>query len=178
VNVTAHDDADDDRDTLEEPPSKSARKRAAHAAQQLGESLIALRDAELEALGLPPQLAEAIRAARRITSRAAAARQRQYIGKLMRALDPEPIRAALAARGASAAIEAERFKRIESWRERLIGEGEPALAELARWHPQIERAHWAELVRAARSERARDGGTAAARELFRALRALLGTMPR
>jgi len=161
-----------------EPPSKSARKRAAHAAQQLGESLIALPDAELEALALPAELFEAIRAARRISSRAAADRQRQYIGRLMRGLDAAPIRAALAALGKPAAREAEYFRRAESWRERLIREGAPALAALARWHPHIDRAAWAERVRAARSERARGAGCAASRELFRALRALLGTMPR
>jgi ribosome-associated protein len=177
VNTAAHDDDESD-ERLAGPPSKSAAKREAHAAQRLGESLIALRDAELAALALPEQLIEAIRAARRIRSRAAAARQRQYIGKLMRTLDPEPIRAALAARGAPAAREAERFKRIESWRERLISEGEPALEALSHWHAHLDRAAWAELMRAARSERARGSGVAAGRELFRALRALFGTMPR
>jgi 5-(carboxyamino)imidazole ribonucleotide mutase len=77
------------------PPSKSARKRAALAAQKLGEELVLLKDADLQALDLPEPLTEAIRAARSIRSRAALARQRQYIGKLMREIDPEPIEAAL-----------------------------------------------------------------------------------
>src|SRR5262249_3132184 len=149
-----------------------------HAAQDLGEQLVRLRDSELEALGLPETLAEAIRAARRITSRAGLARQRQYIGKLMRDIDPEPIRAALAARSARDARETERFKRIESWRERLLGEGPAALAELKRWHPDIDAGEWARRIEAAHAERARHGaGGAASRELFRALRALFATMP-
>jgi 5-(carboxyamino)imidazole ribonucleotide mutase len=82
----------------EDRPSKSARKRAALAAQKLGEELVLLKESELAALDLPEDLTEAIRAARSIRSRAAAARQRQYIGKLMREIDPEPIIAALAAR--------------------------------------------------------------------------------
>jgi len=160
------------------PPSKSARKRTALAAQQLGEALVRLREAELEALQLPEALSEAIRAARDITSRAAAARQRQYIGKLMRAVELEPIRAALAAHSARAARETERFKRISAWRERLIAEGAPALAELARWRPDIDRGQWERRVSAAQAERARAAGAgAAARELFRALRALFDTMP-
>jgi ribosome-associated protein len=163
-------------DDTPQPPSKSARKRAAHAAQELGEALVRLREAELDALQLPEALSEAIRAARRITSRAAAARQRQYIGKLMRGVDVEPIRAALAAHRAQAARETERFKRISAWRERLIAEGAPALAELARWRPDIDRAQWARRVSAAQAERTRAAG-AAARELFRALRALFDTMP-
>jgi 5-(carboxyamino)imidazole ribonucleotide mutase len=81
----------------EDRPSKSARKRAALAAQKLGEELVLLRDAQLQALDLPEPLIEAIRAARHMRTRAALARQRQYIGKLMRAIDPAPIHAALAA---------------------------------------------------------------------------------
>jgi ribosome-associated protein len=162
----------------EERPSKSARKRAAHAAQDLGEELVRLRDAELEALALPETLADAIRAARSITSRAGAARQRQYIGKLMRTVDTAPIRAALAARHALDAQETERFKRIENWRTRLIGEGDAALAELKRWRPELDADEWQARVQAARAERTRSGASGpAARELFRALRALFATMP-
>jgi ribosome-associated protein len=171
----------DDQDH-EGRPSKSARKRAAHAAQDLGEALIRLRDAELTALGLPERVNDAIREARRITSRAAGARQRQYIGKLMRDLDLEPIRAALSARRELDARETERFKRVEAWRERLIAEGAPALEELERWRPGLDRDEWARRVSAAQAERARSGAKGVAgRELFRALRALFerdtATMP-
>lgn len=165
-------------DDAAERPSKSAAKRAAHAAQELGEALIGLSDAELDALALPEELATAVRAARRITSRAGGARQRQYIGKLMRALDPEPIRAALAARGAVSAREAERFRRVEEWRERLIVGGAPVLEELRRTYPGIDAAEWAARVADAQAERSRRAGAAgASRELFRALRALFDTMP-
>lgn len=165
-------------DDAAERPSKSARKRAAHAAQDLGEALISLPEGELAALAIPEELAAAVRAARRITSRAAGARQRQYIGKLMRALDPAPIRAALAARGAVSAREAERLRRVEEWRAQLIAGGAAALADLARAHPGIEMSEWAARVAAAQAERSRGkSATGAARELFRALRALFDTMP-
>ncbi len=97
--------------SAEPPPSRSARKRAAEAAQALGEELIRLRDAELDALGLPERLAEAIRDARSINSRGAGARQRQYIGRLMREVDVEAIRSALAAKQAGAALETRRLAR-------------------------------------------------------------------
>ena len=172
-------ESQDEEPQGEQPPSKSARKRAAHAAQDLGEELIGLREAQLEALDLPEALKEAIRLARRINSRGGGARQRQYIGKLMREVDPEPIRAALSARSAEDARETERFKRVESWRERLIHEGAMALAELARWHPQIDQSEWARRVSSAQRERAAGGSAnVAARELFRALRTLFDTMPR
>jgi ribosomal 50S subunit-associated protein YjgA (DUF615 family) len=183
--------SDDSQPPPEERPSKSARKRAAHEAQDLGETLIGLREAELDALELPEALVDAIRLARRTTSRGGAVRQRQYIGKLMRSVDLEPIRAALSARSEQSAREAERFKRLEEWRERLITEGPAALDELERWRPGLERDVWLRQIGAAQSERARldegrgprarhsDAGHsgsghsgAAGRELFRMLRAL------
>jgi ribosome-associated protein len=174
-------DAPDDeteQDEGPERPSKSSRKRAAHAAQDLGVGLADLREAQLEALDLPEKLKDAIRALRTLTSRAAGARQRQYIGKLMRDVDPEPIRAALDARSQVDAQETERFKRVESWRDRLVSEGSAALEELRRWRPQIDPAQWAQRVSAAQTERARSGVSGpASRELFRALRALFDTMP-
>lgn len=168
-----HDDNPDDG--TDERPSKSARKRAAHAVQDLGEILVRLKEAELEALQLPETLAEALRAARRITSRAALARQHQYIGKLMREVDPAPIRAALARRDAISAQDTELFRRLEHWRERLISEGDSALAELARTYPTLDTATLGALVAQARHER-EQRGRGASRELFRALRALFATM--
>jgi ribosome-associated protein len=174
----SHEPDQQDEDDAPERPSKSARKRAAQAAQDLGVELVRLREAQLAELELPEKLKEAIRAARTIKSRVAGARQRQYIGKLMRDVDPEPIRAALSARSQVDAQETERFKRVESWRDRLLSEGAPALEELRRWRPQIDAQEWAQRVSAAQAERARTGASGpAARELFRALRALFATMP-
>jgi ribosome-associated protein len=163
----------DPEDFMDEPPSKSSRKRAAHAAQDLGEELVALRDSDLDALGLPERITDAIREARRITSRAGLARQRQYIGKLMRGIDMEPVRAALAARDEKNAIQAQRFKRLETWRDRLMTEGAAALDELSSGRQDFNRANWQRLISAAVTERARtDASGPAARELFRALRGL------
>ena len=78
-----------------ERPSRSARKRAAEYAQKLGVRLSSLREDQLMAMALPAELLEALREARRLAGKPALARQRQYIGRLMRALDPEPIERAL-----------------------------------------------------------------------------------
>lgn len=160
----------DRTDNEAERESRSARKRAAESAQELGERLIALPDAELAALALPEKLLDAVREARRISSRAAGARQRQYIGKLMRSIDIEPIRVALAAKGELDALERQRFARAEKWRDRLIAEGEAALDELKALRPGIDLDAWRELIANARGAAARAGQ----RELFRALRSLLG----
>jgi ribosome-associated protein len=79
------------------PPSKSARKRAAHALQDLGRQLVEMREAERIQLPLSETLREAIAEARRLRSRGALARQLQYIGKLMRDEDIPALEAALTA---------------------------------------------------------------------------------
>jgi ribosome-associated protein len=80
-------------------PSRSARKRHAIALQRLGVRLTLLPPARLSQLELPEELLAAVLEAQRLRSRAAIARQRQYIGRLMRALDPAPIEQALARLG-------------------------------------------------------------------------------
>lgn len=155
-------------------PSKSVLKREAHRAQALGEELIKLGDAELAALELPEALHDAIVAARSISSRGGGARQRQYIGKLMRDIDLTRVREALGARAAKSALEAQRFQRIENWRSRLLEGGAEALGALQAAHPGLDLAEWNRRIAAARDERQRTGaGGGASRELFRALRELL-----
>jgi ribosome-associated protein len=156
-------------------PSKSARKRAAHDAQKLGERLVELKDAELQRLDLPERLVDAIRAARNIRSHGALARQRQLIGKLMRDIDPAPILDTLGERGRIAALDAERFRRVEAWRDRLLREGEPALAALVEWRPAADLGALRALLATARDPGAPEKARlTASRELFRALRETLG----
>jgi ribosome-associated protein len=85
----------DDTEALDDRPSKSSRKRAAHAAQALGERLITLKETDLTRLPLPETLLDAVREARRIKARGGLSRQKQYIGKLMRDLDTAAIEDAL-----------------------------------------------------------------------------------
>lgn len=72
-------------------PSKSARKREYLALQKLGEELISLKLSELETLPLDENLLEAVMEARQIKAHGALRRQKQYIGKLMRHIDPQPL---------------------------------------------------------------------------------------
>jgi ribosome-associated protein len=165
---------DENFDDFDDRPSKSERKRNAHEAQELGEELVKLKDLDLKAFELPESLYDAIVEARRLTSRAALVRQKQLIGKLMRGMELDPIRAALASRGQEAARETQRFKRVEHWRDRLIAEGAPALDELMKQRPGMDRDEWAARVAAAAAEKQKLGAVGAkSRELFRHLRALL-----
>lgn len=158
----------------EDRPSKTARKRMSEELQALGEALIELPQKELDALPLPENLRDAVLLARRITQHGGLYRQKQYIGKLMRKIDPQPIRAALEARRERERAAARRFHRVERWRNRMLAEGEPAIdAFLAEHAGSVERALLVQLLERARREAAAGRPPAAARELFRTLDAAL-----
>ena len=108
-------------------PSKSALKREFSALQELGEQLLALTTAELESLSLDAKLEQAIRDATRIKSRGALRRQKQYIGKLMRDVNPAPIRDGLAHLRAEDQRARRAFSQAERWRDRIVSDGQMAL---------------------------------------------------
>ena len=112
----------------ESKPSKSERKREQLERQALGEELIALNDAELAAFQLDDRLLDAIRHARSITSHGALRRQRQFIGKLMREVDPEPIRTELQRLRAEDMRQKRVFAQAEKWRDRIARERAAGLA--------------------------------------------------
>lgn len=165
---THHPD-DDDIDT---GPSKSLLKRQSTELQQLGESLIELTPNELDELQLPEKLRDAIDIAKRITAHGGLYRQKQFIGKLMRKLDVEPIRVALEAKRQIQRTDVIRFRRLEQWRDRLLGDDLTALSALLEEHPDADRPHLERLIARAHHEQQRKQSPAAARELFAVLREL------
>ena len=154
--------------------SKSARKREATALQELGVQLAGLPDGEMGGLDLPETLVTALKALRRLSSRGAQVRQRQYIGKLMRTIDAGPVLAKLAERKRKHDVEIRHFQRIEYWRDRLIEEPEPALNEFLKEHPNADRGVLSGLLAKVGRERAEQRSPAGARELFAYLRQLMG----
>ncbi|HVF64412.1 MAG TPA: ribosome biogenesis factor YjgA [Casimicrobiaceae bacterium] len=147
-------------------PSKTRRKKDMLALQTLGEALVDLEPARLAALELPERLFEAISQARTITKHEAKRRQLQYVGRLMRDVDPEPIRAALEHEGALSQKERARFAAAERWRERMLVE-EAAVGEFLLAYPHADEANLRELIASARSERASGRAPHAFRALFR-----------
>jgi ribosome-associated protein len=150
------------------PTSKSRRKREMHDLQQLGEALCALDPSRLATLGLPERLSEAILLARRVTAREGRRRQLQFVGRLMRDVDPEPLRAALAEWTGGPDAERARFAAVERWRERLLRDADGVAAFVAA-HPRADPAALAVLVAGARAERIGGGPPHNYRALFRAL---------
>jgi ribosome-associated protein len=154
------------------PLSKTRRKHAMRALQDLGETLVSLGPARLDALALPQKLAEAIAEARRLTQREARRRQLQFIGRLMREVDPAPIEAQLARWREPGNAEKARVAAAERWREQLLSNA-GALDELCAQWPNAERAKLAALVARATEEHAHGSPPHAYRALFRALNTLL-----
>ena len=157
----------------EAPVSKSQRKREAHALQALGESLVKLNKSALAQIPLTDDLRNAIDEARRLHQHGALKRQLQYIGKLMRQCDIEPIRTAYDKVTNSYREDVEQHHQLEQWRDRLLSDGDPALEKLLVEHPELDRQHVRQLIRTAHKETAKAKPPKAARELFRYLREVI-----
>jgi ribosome-associated protein len=153
------------------PLSKTRRKQESHALQDLGAELVALPSERLAEIELPDFLRDAVTAARRMSGFEAQRRQMQYIGKLMRKVDAEPIRARLEAWKSPEREQVARFKRIEAWRERLVLEAH-ALEEFRRQYPAVDEGELAALIDEARRERQENRPPKAYRRLFQKLREL------
>lgn len=152
--------------------SKSQLKRESHALQAMGEELVALPAAKLAKIPMPDELAEAVAMARKIKARSGLKRQLQYIGKIMRSIDAEPIAQALDDLKNAAGKETAKFHRLERWRDRLVAEGDSAFGELLEEFPSADRQHLRQLVRNAQREAAKNKPPKSAREIFRYLREL------
>jgi ribosome-associated protein len=140
-----------DNDAADERPSKTRLKKESHELQALGAELAELPDDRLTALPIDESLIEAVREYRRTRSHEGRRRQLQYIGKLMRHSDPEPLREAVAALKVPRAEETLALHRAEHWRNELIADDDA----LTRWvseHPDADVQKLRSLVRAARKE--------------------------
>ena len=149
--------------------SRTKKKQQVEELQKLGAALIALPAVTLDALDLPATLLAAVREAQRITSHGARRRQVQFIGKIMRKIDPAPVRAAVAAISNQSAASRASQKRLEQWRERLIGD-DAVLTEFASAHAGADLQAMRALIRNARKEIAESKPPRAQRELFRLIR--------
>jgi ribosome-associated protein len=139
------------------------------ALQVLGAKLVELPESQLEEFPMGDALRKAVLEAKRIKSHEAKRRQMQYIGRLMRDVDAAPIRARMAELEGSSAQANARHRRLEAWRERLIGDDE-ALTAFAAEHPGADLQALRTLIRNARKEASLGKPPHAYRELFRLLK--------
>ena len=153
-------DADDRR------PSKTQRKKEMHALQALGQQLVELSADQLARVDLPEALREAVEFAHRVGSHEGRRRHLQYIGKLMRQVDADAIRAAVGrATGESRAAVAQ-MHLAERWRDRLLADDDALTACIAE-HPGADAQWLRATIRAARREQAGGRPPRHARLLYR-----------
>jgi ribosome-associated protein len=149
--------------------SRTKRKQAAQLMQKMGERLVALDNAQFEALELPDELLKAIAMARRIKKKEARRRQLQYIGKLMRQYDSGAIQKAVESVTAEAVENLRRFKLAERWRDELVAGSPERFAWLVENVPNISREKLKLLVEKASHLHTGENTRKAGRELFRYL---------
>jgi len=156
--------------------SKTQRKAQMHALQDVGVALVELDARHFQAMvnevELPERLRDAIVEARGITAHGGRKRQLQYIGRLMRDVDCEPITRWLERLAHGQQQDAAQLHRVERWRDRLLTESD-ALDALTAEHPTLDRPRLRALITKARDERTRGAAPHAYRDLFRALKDLL-----
>ena len=167
------DEGQTDFGTATHEPSKSERKRQMLALQAMGERLVSLSQAELDTIDIPDErLRDAVLQARRITARGGLKRQLQFIGKLMRSVDPSSIESGLTALDQRHTVTTAHFHRVESLRDKLLEQGDKALGEVMTLLPAAEPALIRQLLRQHAHESQSGGEKTYARKLFRYLASL------
>jgi ribosome-associated protein len=162
--------------TNQEPPSKSARKRQMLSLQAMGESLVDLPEKQLARIPIENErLLTAIRECRQITSNSARKRHLQYIGRLMRDIDPAPIEQALLELRHARQSNASAFHALEQLRADILSGGLDAVELAMARFADADRQHLRQLVLQHQREMQRGQPPAASRKLFRYLKDLQDT---
>jgi ribosome-associated protein len=152
-------------------PSKTKQKEAMHELRDLGAELVELSVGQLKRIKLPENIYDAVRECQKITAHGARRRQVAYLGKLMRGVDDEPVRAGLAMLRGESSAETARLHRLERFRVRLL-EDEAVLAEIAAIWPAVDLQHLRTLRRNALKEQENNKPPKNFRAIFQVLQEL------
>ncbi len=163
--------------------SRTKKKLAAQSMQKLGESLVDLPEAELKTMEIPEKLKDAVRFAKSLKKHGARRRQMQYIGSIMRDIDPSPVMEALDRITLGRTIAAGKFKKIEQWRDRLItnsmdtktgsSSDKNQVEAFLEEYPDTDRRRISQLVRNAVKELEQKKGSKSSRSLFRYIKEIM-----
>ena len=153
-------------------PSRSAAKREAQRFAAIADDILKLSPEDRQLLELPETIADAVELAFRVKGRSGHKRQRRLMAKLFRDMDSEDIEARLKKIQHRHDTNTVEFKRLESWRDRLVDKDKQALNEVIARFPEIDRQHVNQLIRVAVREKVQEKPPAAARKLFKYLRDL------
>lgn len=163
-------ESDIDEDDIEWV-SKSQLKRDSKALQDLGKKLCAYNADQLAKVPLDDKLLDAIALAHKIANkRGALKRHFQFIGKLLRNIDVEPILQAVEAIEQADKLNKQHFKQLEYWRDRILELGDPAINEMCADKAQMDRQKLRQLWRNHNQAPTDEKKVKFARQLFKALR--------
>ena len=157
-------------------PSRNELKKTMQDLQELGEAIASLPVDRLDKLKIDERLRDAIDELRRTKSFEGKRRQIQYIGKLMKHENPEPLREAVASFRVGSATDTLALHQAEYWRDQLLA-GDDALANWVKEYPATDVQQMRSLVRAARKEKLEPGERhgRAYRDLFKLVKELMST---
>jgi ribosome-associated protein len=154
--------------------SRTQKKNEDRALQELGKQLVGLSSEQLANIDVPEELLKAVMVARKTKKRGAKRRQIQYIGRLMRDIDAEPLRNALENIRRGDLDKARSFHRIEQWRDAIKAGEEQVIEEVLASCPDAERQRLTQLARNARDDAQKGKGVKSSRVLFRYLNEVAG----
>lgn len=163
-------------DNNEEWVSKTAKKKEMNELQDLGMALTKLSDQTIKKIGLPEDLLQAIKDYKKITSNGATKRQAQYIGRLMRDIDPEPIRDFLAKLSGDNQAHNAFLQRVEQMRTRLI-ENDDALTKFMGDYPHADASTLRTLIRNTRKEQEQNKPPKNFRALYQEIKTVMQHNP-
>jgi ribosome-associated protein len=160
--------------------SRSARKRESDVLADLVGELLALQPSQWQDMGMESELLAALREGKRLLAkrsvRSGRRRHMLHIAALLRREEPETIEtitALCSERGGPSPKEVALME-VELWRKRILAQGDRAIGELAELYPEADRQHLRQLARAAQQEQKKERPPRAFRQLFAAIRELMG----
>ena len=155
-----------------ESVSKTRKKQEMKVLQKIGERLVGFSDKQLKGLRLPSRLLDAVHDAKGMRSHGARRRQIKYIGSVIRDVDPEPIKSALAQIDRNKTEMDAAFHYLENLRNALMGGDSRKFTEIVNQYPHTDRQQLRQIVRNAIKEKDAGKGTKHYRALFKYLKEL------
>ena len=172
LNIIEMNEYSDESDKEFDEVSKSQKKRDASALQALGERLLSLSHKQLLEIDIPDELREAVDLAKTIKAHGGLKRQLQYIGKIMRNINAEPVEEYFSRIDNKHHEANKAFHQLERWRDRILMEGNDALPELIDTFPDLDIQHMRQLMRNALNTKNEKLSLKAKREIFQYLKSL------
>ncbi len=163
-----------DIDENEDWVSKSQLKRDSKDLQNLGKKLASFSAEQLAKVPLNDKMVDAVELAQKLSNkRGALKRHFQFIGKILRSIDVEPIIAAVEAIEDTDNSSKLTFKKMEYWRDRIVAEGDPAIDECCDKHHNMDRQKLRQLCRNLKKAPSEEKKTRFARQIFKEIQAIL-----